>query len=213
MRTLNSRLALKLGIVAAMAALAGCNSMSAQECQSTDWRTVGYEDGVNGYSGDRIGRYRNACSEHGVTPDLAQYQTGRDQGLHEFCKPANGFRVGARGAGYSGVCPADLDESFVDAYQSGRQLYVLRSRVGSTQDQIYSMRAELDQIDRDLVSVAARIVDPTLTAEQRAQLVVDTKHLAERKGEIKARIPQLEGELVGYQRELEDYRATLSYIE
>ena len=213
MRTLNSRLALKLGIVAAMAALAGCNSMSAQECQSTDWRTVGYEDGVNGFAGDRIGRYRNACSEHGVTPDLAQYQAGRDQGLTEFCKPANGFRVGARGAGYSGVCPADLDESFVDAYQSGRQLYALRSRVGSTQDQIYSMRAELDQIDRDLVSVAAQIVDPTLTAEQRAQLVVDTKHLAERKGELKARIPQLEGELVGYQRELDDYRATLSYIE
>ena len=213
MRTFNSRLALKLGILAAMAALAGCNSMSAQECQSTDWRTVGYEDGVNGYSGDRIGRYRNACSEHGVTPDLAQYQTGRDQGLTEFCKPANGFRVGARGAGYSGVCPADLDESFVDAYHSGRQLYTLRSRVGSTQDQIYSMRAELDQIDKDLVSVAARIVDPSLTAEQRAQLVVDTKHLAERKGEIKARIPQLEGELVGYQRELDDYRATLSYIE
>ena len=213
MRTFNSRLALKLGIIAAMAALAGCNSMSAQECQSTDWRTVGYEDGVNGYSGDRIGRYRNACSEHGVTPDLAQYQTGRDQGLTEFCKPANGFRVGARGAGYSGVCPAGLDESFVDAYHSGRQLYTLRSRVGSTQDQIYSMRAELDQIDKDLVSVAARIVDPSLTAEQRAQLVVDTKHLAERKGEIKARIPQLEGELVGYQRELDDYRATLSYIE
>ena len=75
------------------------------------------------------------------------------------------------------------------------------------------MRAELDQIDKDLVTVAARIVDPSLTAEQRAQLVVDTKHLAERKGEIKARIPQLEGELVGYQRELDDYRATLSYIE
>ena len=32
MRTVNSRLVLKLGIVAAMAALAGCNSMSAQEC-------------------------------------------------------------------------------------------------------------------------------------------------------------------------------------
>jgi Protein of unknown function (DUF2799) len=213
MRTFDSRLALKLGIFAAMAALAGCNSMSAQECLSTDWRTVGYEDGVNGFAGDRIGRYRNACSEHGVTPDLNQYQAGRDQGLREFCKPANGFRVGAHGGNYSGVCPTELDESFVDAYQSGRQLYVLRSRVGSTQDEIYSMRAELDQIDRDLVSVAAQIVDPTLTAEQRAQLVVDTKHLAERKGEIKARIPQLEGELVGYQRELEDYRATLSYIE
>jgi hypothetical protein len=213
MRTFNSTIALKIGIVAAAAALAGCNSMSAQECLATDWRTVGYEDGVNGYAGDRIGRYRNACSEHGVTPDLNKYQAGRDEGLREFCKPANGFRIGAHGNGYGGVCPADLDESFVDAYQSGRQLYVLRSRVGSTQGEIHSMRAELDQIDRDLVSIAAKIVDPTLTAEQRAQLIVDTKHLAERKGEIKTRIPQLEGELVAYQRDLDDYRATISYIE
>jgi hypothetical protein len=213
MRTLHSRLVLTVGLVAAMAALGGCSSMSEKECLSTDWQTVGYEDGVNGYSGDRIARYRNACSEHGVTPDLAEYQAGREQGLHEFCKPANGFRVGARGAGYSGVCPAELDPPFVDAYQSGRQLYVLRSRVGSTQGEIYSMRAELDQIDRDLVSVGAQILDPTVSNEQRAQLLVDSKHMAERKGEIKARIPQLEGDLADYQRDLDDYRATLTYIE
>ncbi len=213
MRTLHSRLILQLAIVAAMAALTGCSSMSAQECLATDWRTVGYEDGVNGYAGDRIGRYRNACSEHGVTPDLGQYQSGRDQGLREFCKPVNGFRVGARGGGYSGVCPAELDESFVDAYQSGRHLYTLRSRVGSTADEIDSMRNELEQIDRNLVTIGARMVDPAITNEERAQLLVDTKHMAERKGEIKARIPQLETELLVYQRELDDYRATLTYAE
>ena len=213
MRILHSRLTLAAGIVAAMAALTGCNSMSAQECLATDWRTVGYEDGVNGYTGDRIGRYRKSCSEHGVTPDLGEYQSGRDQGLREFCKPLNGFRVGARGGGYSGVCPAELDESFADAYQSGRQLYTLRSRVGSTADEIDSMRNELEQIDRNLVTIGARMVDPTVTNEERAQLLVDTKHMAERKGEIKARIPQLESELVVYQRELDDYRATLTYAE
>jgi hypothetical protein len=213
MRTLHSRLASTLGVVALLAALTGCSSMSESECLATDWRTVGYEDGVNGYPGDRIGRYRNACSEHGVTPDLAEYQAGREQGLREFCKPLNGFRVGARGAGYSGVCPADLDQSFEDAYQSGRQLYTLRSRVGSAQSELYSMRAELDQIDRDLVSIAARIVDPAVTTEHRAQLLIDTKQMSERKGEIKARIPQLESELVAYQRELDDYRASLPYAE
>lgn len=213
MRTLHFRLSAAFGIVAAMAALAGCSSMSERECLSTDWRTVGYEDGVNGYSGDRIGRYRNACSEHGVTPDLAEYQAGREQGLREFCRPANGFRVGARGGGYSGICPAELDESFVDAYQAGRQLHVLRSRVGSTQSELYSMRAEIDHIDRDLVSVGAQILDSTTTNERRAQLLVDSKQMAERKGEIKARIPQLEADLAVYQRELDDYRARLAYIE
>ena len=213
MRPFHSRLLLTVGIVASAAALSGCNSMSAQECQATDWRTVGYEDGVNGYAGDRIGRYRNACSEHGVTPNFDSYQAGRDQGLREFCKPANAFRFGARGAGYSGVCPAELDQSFADAYQSGRQLYVLRSRVGSTQGEIHSMRAELEQIDRDLVSIGAQILDPGVTKEKRAELLVDSKHMAERKGVIKARIPQLERELVAHQRELDDYRATLTYVE
>src|SRR5688572_30868406 len=207
MRTSSSRLVLTLSIMAATAALTGCNSMSERECLSTDWRTVGYEDGVNGFAGDRIGRYRNACSEHGVTPNLGEYQSGREQGLQEFCKPANGFRVGARGANYSGVCPAELDESFVDAYQSGRQLYTLRSRVGSAQSELHSMRSELEQIDRDLVTVAARIVDPTLTTEERAQLVVDTKHMAERKGELKARIPQVEGALALYLRGPDRLRA------
>jgi hypothetical protein len=196
-----------------MAAVAGCSSMSERECMAADWRMIGYEDGVQGYAGDGIGRYRKSCGKHGVTPDLTQYQQGRDQGLREFCKPLNGFRVGARGGGYSGVCPAELDQSFVDAYQSGRQLYTLRSRVGSTAYEIDSMRAELDRIDRDLVSVAAQILDPTVTNEQRAQLLVDSKQMAERKGEIKARIPQLESELIVYQHELDDYRATLTYIE
>ena len=141
MRIRHSKSLLGLGILAAAAALSGCNSMSAQECLATDWRTVGYEDGVNGYTGDRIGHYRKACSEHGVTPNLEQYQAGREQGLREFCKPANGFRV------------------------------------GSTQDEIYALRSESEQIERNLVTVGAQMIDPTTTTEQRAQLVLDTKHM------------------------------------
>ena len=213
MSILNSRLVAAIGVIAGMTALAGCSSMSANECLATDWRTVGYEDGVVGYSGNRIGQYRKACGEHGVTPDLNQYQSGRDQGLQEFCKPLNGFRAGARGKGYNGVCPAELDAAFMSAYESGRQLHTLRSRVGSTANEIDSMRAELDRIDKDLISTGARILDPTITHENRAQLLVDSKHMAERKGEIKVRIPQLENELSMYQRELDDYRATLPYVE
>lgn len=213
MRIVGANFVMTLGMAAVAAAMAGCSSMSANECMATDWRTVGYEDGVAGYAGDRIARYRKSCGKHGIAPDLAEYQLGREQGLHEFCRPLNGFRIGARGNGYNGVCPADLDGEFSNAYQSGRQLYTLRSRVGSAAHEIDSMRAELESIDQDLVSVGAQILDPTTTHERRAQLLVDSKHMAERKGEIKARIPQLESDLVVYQRELDDYRATLPYAE
>ncbi|MET0657824.1 MAG: DUF2799 domain-containing protein [Steroidobacteraceae bacterium] len=187
--------------------------MSAKECRATDWRTVGYEDGVVGYSGNRIGQYRKQCGEHGISPDLNSYQLGRDEGLREYCKPLNGFRAGARGNGYKGVCPAELDAAFMDAYQSGRHLHTLRSRVGSTVNEIDSLREEADLIDRDLISVGAQILDRSIAQEVRAQLLVDSKRMAERKGEIKARIPRLEDDLVEYRRELDDYRETLPYVE
>jgi hypothetical protein len=209
MRTAFSAL-LVLGL---LGGLTGCSSMSANECMATDWRTVGYEDGVSGYSGDRVGKYRKACGKHGVTPDLAQYQAGRDQGLKEFCRPMNGFRLGESGRGYHGECPASLDGPFLEAYESGRRLYTLRDRVDHTAGQIESLRVESDRLDAGIASAATRILDPALSTEQKAQLLVDSKNMAERKGEIRARIPQLEADLQMYQRELDDYRATLSYVE
>jgi len=202
-----------LAAIGIVAAVTGCSSMSANECIATDWRTVGYEDGVAGYSGDRVGKYRKSCSKHGVTPDLGQYQSGRDQGLREFCKPLNGFRIGSNGRGYNGICPASLDGPFLEAYESGRRLYSLRERVDDTAHDIASMREESDRIDANLASAAALILDPALTTEQRAQLLIDSKHMAERKGEIRASIPQRESDLEAYRRELDDYRSTLNYVE
>src|SRR6478609_9316856 len=100
------------GILVAVLALGGCASMSREECLTVDWRTVGYEDGAAGYSGDRIGEHRKACAKHGVTPDLSAYQAGRSEGLQEFCRPQNGFRLGANGGSYGGQCPAELDPDF-----------------------------------------------------------------------------------------------------
>jgi hypothetical protein len=213
MRDLQPKRWLMAGVLAATFAVAGCSSMSENECLAMDWRMIGYEDGVVGYSGNRIGQHRKACAKYGVTPDLDQYQAGREQGLREFCKPMNGFRIGARGNGYNGVCPADLDQAFVAAYESGRQLNTLRSRVSATAETIDSMRGELDRIDQDLVSYGAEILNPTITHERRAHLLVESKQLAERKGEIKTRIPELQKDLDAYQRELDAYRATLTYVE
>ena len=200
-------------LIGAVMMLMGCSSMSEKECLATDWRTVGYEDGVAGRSGDRIGRYREQCSEHGVAPSLSEYQAGREQGLREFCKPVNGFRVGARGAVYNGVCPADTDDAFLDAYQSGRQLYALRSRVNSTANAIRSAQAEIERLDQDLITIGAQIIDSSTSTERRAQLVVDSKHMAERRGELRARIPAMQNDLAAYQRELDDYSASLPYVE
>ena len=111
--------------------LAACSSstMNRDECMAVDWRTVGYEDGVAGRAGDRIGEHRKACAEYGVTPNLAAYQAGRAEGLREYCQPHNGYRYGAEGRAYYGACPADLAQPFVEAYDAGHELYVRERRL------------------------------------------------------------------------------------
>jgi hypothetical protein len=192
-------------------ALSGCATMDRDECLTVDWRTVGFEDGAAGYSGDRIGQHRKACAKHGVTPDLASYQAGRDDGLREYCVPAKGFRLGSQGGSYGGICPADLEAAFDDAYQSGRQLYTLESRLSSVNHEIESTRRELRTAESDIVNRSAVAISSEATKEERAQAVLDVKHLGERVGRLKSEIRQLEDERVHCARDLEDYRATLQF--
>jgi hypothetical protein len=187
--------------------------MSKDECMAIDWRTVGYEDGAAGYSGNRIADHRKACAKYGVTPDLDAYQSGRNSGLREFCVPTNGFHVGARGGSYNGVCPVQLEPAFLGAYETGRELRRLRTRVSNTENRIDSLGTEIDNIDRNLISTAAEIMKPDITLERRAQLVLDTKQMAERRGVAKTEIPQLEAQLVHYRNELADFREHLAYVE
>jgi len=190
-------------------ALSGCATMDREECLTVDWRTVGYEDGVAVYSGDRIGQHRKACAKHGVTTDLAAYQAGRQDGLREYCVPANGFRLGSQGGDYSGMCPADLDPAFSDAFQSGRQLHTLESRLSNVNYEIDAKRKSLRNSEADIVSRSALAISSEATTEERAQAVVDVKHLGERVGRLKTEIRQLEEERVHCERDLEDYRASL----
>jgi len=202
-----------LAVLAAIT-VAGCSTEARRnECMAMDWRTAGYADGVAGFSGDRIAYHTNRCGKFGVTPNLDQYQTGRAQGLREFCQPANGFRYGARGNSYGGVCPAELDRKFVEAYDSGRQLYSLRSRVAQASNQLQRAHQEIDHIDNDMIRMGADMISPETTVEHRAQLVMNTKQLAERRGELKVEIPQMERDLDMYQRDLDAYRSTLRYVE
>lgn len=190
-------------------AISGCATMDREECLTVDWRTVGFEDGVAGYSADRIGEHRKACAKHGVTPDLTAYQEGRAEGLREYCVPANGFRLGSQGGSYGGICPSDLDPAFADAYHSGHQLYTLESRLSNVSYQLDSRRGELRAAESDIVTRSARAISSDATTDERAQAVVDVKHLGERVGQLKSEIRQLEEERVHCERDLQDYRATL----
>jgi Protein of unknown function (DUF2799) len=196
---------------AALLLLGGCASkMSKDECRTVDWRTVGYEDGVSGQPGDRIGNHRRACAEHGVTPDLNAYLAGREAGLREYCQPHNGYRYGANGYTYYDACPPDLAEAFEKAYDEGRALYVRERRVTDAQDQIEDKRREIRRLEDRVAESAFDVIDPSATPEERTQGVLDTKQAAERIGRLKSEITQLEKELAQAQADLDAYRKTVA---
>ena len=128
--------------------LASCATMDKSECRTADWHAVGFEDGAAGRPLTEIGRHRQACAEHGVTPDLNAWRGGHAEGARHFCNPANGFRQGRAGREYSGLCPSDLEAAFVDAHAAGRHLYDLDREIDRLFRDADRMREDLEHLVR-----------------------------------------------------------------
>jgi hypothetical protein len=200
------------GMVLLVAGLSGCASMSGDECLTSDWEAIGYEDGARGYTSDRLGQHRKACAKHGVTPDFAAYQSGREQGLIEYCQPGRGFDVGVNGGRYNGVCDVNLEADFLDAYNAGYHLYSLRSNVNRATSRINSKENELERIEETIREKEALLIAKETATEERVMLLADLKDLSERTGELDEQIKDLYEQRARYQVELEQYQvAVLDY--
>jgi len=187
-------------------AATGCATMSEDECRLADWRTIGYEDGAAGAPASAIGSRREACAEHGVVPDLAAYRAGREEGLREFCQPRNAYNLGARGAQYAGVCPADLEPAFAEAYDRGRELHGYTSRVARADSAVATKKREIAALEDQLGDSEALLISEDATKEERAQALLDIKSYAEKKGRLESELVQLERERALAAQDLEDYR-------
>lgn len=192
-------------------ALAGCASMSAEECLTADWRAIGYEDGARGAPVSAVSPRRQACANKaGVTVDMAAYMAGRDRGLVEFCQPSNGYALGARGGAYNGVCTGPEEYDFVAAYQAGSQLYGLQRQVGVIAGDIRKAHYDLDEIDEDIAYAEAALIAPETPHPERVILLKDIKRLSEERGNIETAIIALNRDHVRAQEELADYRAFIA---
>ena len=149
--------------------VAGCATMSQDECLTADWRTVGYEDGTRG--SEMISEHRRSCAGIGIVPDLDAYRGGFAEGLRVYCRPLRGYWLGRDGNIYRGVCPQGIEQPFVEAHRAGARVHAAehdefewRVRVGVAQadvDVAWARRRGLEwQLDND----------PALTPVQRKAL-------------------------------------------
>jgi hypothetical protein len=158
-----------------------------------------------------IGRYRQACTEHGVSPDLETYRAGHAEGVEIYCRPAQGFEAGRRGAAYQGVCPANLEEEFLPAYNSGRQLFELEAAVRNVDARVASNTRTQEQITKELTEIGVKVASSETSTEDRVKLVARVAELGTKRGQLTAENEKLREQRALHQRDLDEYRQTLAF--
>lgn len=138
-----------VGAVFALAALAGCETMSAEECATADWRQLGYSD-ADRNGADNLANRADSCAEKGISADADAYHRGFSDGMRAFCQPPRGFDFARRGGTFNGSCPGDLDEDFRYAYGDGRRVYDLQQSINAAQSAVDTAIRRRNELDDDI---------------------------------------------------------------
>ncbi len=143
-----SRACLILPVLAATL-IAGCETMSKEECVSADWYQVGYKAGQEGRERSHIEYVAESCAKAGIIPDRELYFAGRDEGLREYCSPSHAFSLGINGGYYNAVCPPETSRAFESYYDEGRQIYDARQYVNNLEAERHNLEHQLDDARSD----------------------------------------------------------------
>ena len=168
---------LRLPVLSLVVLLASCATLDKNECLNADWELIGYEDGAKGYQATRIGDHRKACSQHGVSPDLAAYTKGRERGLKTYCTPANGFKVGQQGSSLRQVCPQNMRAGFSEAFDYGRKIYLHREDISRFKNDVRLASKNIHALQEELALNEALIIKGARGPRERAELVQRNREL------------------------------------
>ncbi|HEY1075708.1 MAG TPA: DUF2799 domain-containing protein [Fontimonas sp.] len=185
-------------------ACAGCATLNESECRAGNWRQLGYVDGLKGYAGPRIAEHEKACAEYGVAPDSTAWRLGYVEGQALYCTASNGYVQGRTGQTYADVCPPQLDAAFRPAYESGRRVASVLSRMNDIDSQLRDIASRLSEDDRR----AAEYLDAARGGHKPAKrpelLSRGDRH------ELEREYRSLENDYAAAQRELERMDADYS---
>ena len=166
---------MRIVIAAAVAAtgvalLAGCTTMTKEQCLAGAWGEKGYQDGLSGYRTSRLHDHAQACAKFGVEANPGAYLSARDDGLRTYCTWESGFRQGRQGNSYGGVCSPAEERDFLPAYEDGRRIYVVEQAVSSVESALNSAISRIDDREDKLEAKQRELRQEGLTDEQRQRI-------------------------------------------
>lgn len=161
------------GIV--LLALAGCGTVSREQCQAGDWYGIGVTDGREGRPESRIDDHAESCARFKLPIDRAAWDAGRTEGLREYCTPISGYANGVAGRTYHDVCSGPAGGSFITAYALGSDVHRARAEAERAAAEARRIEDEIDRIGSEIAELQDRLDDAD----------------RDRRGEIRDRIDRL----------------------
>ena len=192
--------------------ISGCATLNEAECVNSDWRLIGYEDGVQGFDGSRIGNHRKACAKHGITPDAEVYREGRSEGLVEFCQPLRAFQYGLKGKTYTGVCPPEYEREFRVAYREGHGIHVLTINISRNESKLRSNEKSITAVQKEAASFEKLLVSNTASSEERSDALSRIKALSKEQQALEDEIKMLIAETAVLYEHLYQLEAQTVYL-
>lgn len=157
--------------------VSSCATMDKSECLQADWQMIGMEDGAAGRQLSYIGTRRKDCAEHGVTPNLDQYNAGRAEGLKQFCTYKNGYRHGSNGNSNSDVCQGALQGPYADGFNKGSEIYGMGKEINQMASHLRSKEAELAGLDEDIRLAESKLISRAGSKAARISQLDHYNHL------------------------------------
>lgn len=154
---LHARLLLALGGLLTLLLLAGCATLSREECLRGDWYQIGVNDGQQGHQLARLDSHRSACRDTPAIIDEGAYQAGRDIGLVSYCTPVSGYRVAADGDQYGDVCPINSETQFLQGYVLGEQVYRAEQGIADAERHVRSLETQLNRKREEIEEARASV--------------------------------------------------------
>ncbi len=172
--------------------LAGCATLSQEDCLRGDWFGVGMKDGLAGEPESLLSEHAKACYEYGIVVENQTYFAGREQGLRDYCRLENAFAVGLNGRPYHHVCPGPIDGLFGHFHAAAYAVYVAHS--------------EMERIENELYSKERQLHDKKLNDKDRAQIREDIRHMDRQRDYIRDDLYHHERQLDRLRYEAQAYR-------
>lgn len=172
--------------------VAGCATLSREDCARGDWAGLGLNDGRAGEPGSRFDEHQKACREYGIAVDQEAYLSGRDQGLQDYCRLDNAFQIGLSGKPYHHVCPPSIDGLFAHYH--------------ATAFALQQERAELDRLDNDLAGQERDLYAKKLSDKEQLRIRDHIRDLDRQRDRLRDDMYHHERELDNLRREAGAYR-------